>query len=226
MFIRYLYSFLREDNALHGIVIAIDQGVTRFLKSRFPFLLPLIVLLTGCSTNLPTDAGAMLVTLSNSFPGIWHLITGASYLLGILFASRAVFAFKVYGELRTMMASQTNLKAPITFFLVAGVFFYLPTAFQIIMVSTFGYSGIQNPLSYTGPTVAGLDQTSMVAVLQLIQIVGLIAFIRGWLILAHAAQGQQGNTVGKGITHIIGGVLAMNIVGTAAVINASLGIGS
>jgi intracellular multiplication protein IcmC len=61
-------------------------------------------------------------------------------------------------------------------------------------------------------------------VLQLIQIVGLIAFIRGWLILVKTATGQQGGGIGKGITHIIGGVLALNIVGTQQVINASLGI--
>lgn len=47
-----------------------------------------------------------------------------------------------------------------------------------------------------------------------IQLVGLIAFVRGWFILSHSAEssgGQQGS-FSKGLIHIIGGIMAINFV--------------
>ena len=55
----------------------------------------------------------------------------------------------------------------------------------------------------------------MTALLGLVQVMGVIAFIRGWVLLGHAGeQNAQQGMFGKGLTHIIGGILAINIVGT------------
>lgn len=48
------------------------------------------------------------------------------------------------------------------------------------------------------------------AVLAFIQIIGGISFVRGWLILKKAVEGGQA-TVPQGLTHIIGGAMAINI---------------
>jgi intracellular multiplication protein IcmC len=46
-----------------------------------------------------------------------------------------------------------------------------------------------------------------------IQLVGLIAFIRGWFIMAQAgAPGQQPGSISKGLVHIVGGIVAINFV--------------
>ena len=144
--------------------------------------------------------------------------------MGVVFTMRAVYQMKLYGELRTMMSTQTNLKGTLALLLVAAVFLYMPTAFSVLMISSFGYAEAQSPLSYTGPGVAGLSQQAMTAVLQLVQLVGVIAFARGWLIVAKSAQSGHQQQLGKGITHIIGGILAINIVGTQQVLNATLGL--
>jgi hypothetical protein len=58
----------------------------------------------------------------------------------------------------------------------------------------------------------------------LFQLVGLISFVRGWNILRNAIEGVGQATVPQGLTHIIGGVLAMNISGFMVALDATLGI--
>jgi intracellular multiplication protein IcmC len=57
-----------------------------------------------------------------------------------------------------------------------------------------------------------------------IQIIGLVAFIRGWMMIAKSASqgGHQQGGFGKGMMHIFGGVMAINIVSTLNVINQTL----
>jgi len=49
------------------------------------------------------------------------------------------------------------------------------------------------------------------AALQFVQIIGAIAFVRGWMILKKVAEGNGQTTLAQGLTHILGGVLAINI---------------
>ena len=49
---------------------------------------------------------------------------------------------------------------------------------------------------------------------------GECAFIHGWILIARAAsQGQPPGGTGKGLMHVFGGILAMNIVRTLDVIH-------
>jgi len=50
-------------------------------------------------------------------------------------------------------------------------------------------------------------------IVMFIQLVGLIAFVRGWFILSHAGgQGAQQGTFSKGLIHIVGGIIAINFI--------------
>lgn len=60
----------------------------------------------------------------------------------------------------------------------------------------------------------GQEWASLIdVVVKFIQLIGLIAFIRGWFILSHSAESnsQQGG-LSKGLTHIIGGILSINFI--------------
>lgn len=202
----------------------------RLIRNYLPYLkLSVLVLgtllLFGCSGAQKgnADAGQIFINLSESLPALWKLVTGGAYLMGVSFAARAVWQMRQYGELRSMMSTQTNLKGIIILFVVAAVFMYLPEAFAVIMQSSFGYSSPQSALSYSGPSVGGLSAEGMTAVIQLVQFTGLVAFVRGWLLIVKSAQPGQQTSISKGITHIIGGVLTINIVGTEQVIAATLG---
>ncbi len=180
-----------------------------------------LLLLAGCQGNDP-NLQTMLINLQSSYPNLWRLLTATAYVVGFFFILRAIHYMKVYGEMRTMMASNASVKTPVTLIIVGSALIYAPTAFQTLMMTTFGSANV-TPLSYAGH-YSGWSNQATVALLGLVQIIGLIAFIRGWIFLARAGeQSSQPGAFGKGMTHIIGGLLAINIVGTWDVIKATLG---
>lgn len=164
---------------------------------------------------------------SNLLP-VQRLITGAAYLIGLAFAFKAIYSLKIYGEARTMMSSNTSIKEPVMYLLVAGILIYLPTGVEIILNTTFGSSNILQyaPVNSNNPTIANLfGSGSLVGrpLTIIIQTVGIVAFIRGWILIARSAsQGQPPGGTGKGLMHVFGGILAMNIVGTLNIINNTL----
>ncbi len=172
---------------------------------------------------LAANAG-WLKNLAQSIDQVYTLVTAAAYVIGISFAFKALYSLKVYGELRTMMSSNASIKEPLTYLLVAAVFIYMPTAFGILMNTTFGQ---QNVLAYSQlPSAFDLSESNGgFALLKLLQLIGVIAFVRGWVLLARSAgQGAQPGGFGKGLMHVFGGVLLMNIVGTITVVYNTLGI--
>ncbi len=174
-------------------------------------LLAVFILLTGCSSSgSSVDFQSMLQNLSRSYPNIWKLLTATAYVMGFFFAFKGVYALKAYGESRTMMSSSANIKGPIAYLFAATMLIFSPAAFHMINFTFFGTSNI---LSYTGGGVGSISQTSIDSVIGVVQIIGLIAFIRGWVYVARSGEqsgGQQGS--GKALTHIIGGALAINVV--------------
>ena len=201
------------------------QPIDRLFNPRRNILLIVTgVLLAYSQAAYSVDAAQMLVNFSQSFPAIQRLIVGAAYLLGLSFMFRALYNMKIYGEARAMMSSQSSLKEPVAYFVTGTVFIFLPTALDIFMNTTFGTSNI---LSYQ--QMPGQDKfeygKGFLAVLRLVQLVGLIAFVRGWILVAKASTQQGGQMgYGKGLTHIIGGVFAINIVGTMQILSNTFGI--
>lgn len=187
----------------------------------------------GSFTGWITSQANVLANIAQSLAPVERLLTGAMYLLGLSFAFKAIYALKAFGEQRTMYSSHADLKGPIIWLLVSGIFLYFPTAFSIFLNSTFGYS---SPLAYalissgneTLDSLFGPNSSVGRPLALIIQVVGIIAFIRGWMLIARSASsgGQPGGT-GKGMMHVFGGILAMNIVGTINIINNTLyGAGS
>lgn len=195
------------------------------IHQKLALLFSLLLILGGCGQqqNASSDVGQIFINLSESLPALWEMVTGGAYLMGVSFAARGVYQLRQYGELRAMMSTQTNLKGILILFVVAAVFMYLPTAFDVMMATSFGYTTPLSALSYQGPSVGGLSEDAMTALIELVQFTGLVAFIRGWLIIVKSSQpGSQGGFA-KGMTHIIGGILTINVVGTEQVLAATLG---
>lgn len=170
------------------------------------------------------NATDMLLNLQKSLPYLANLAIGGAYLMGVSFLFKGLYDLKIYGESRTMMSGNTNLKGPL-FTLLAGVMcIFSPSAFSVLMESTFGYSSV---LAYDQfPTASGDSLTpAAIVILQIIQVVGIYAFVRGWVLLARSATSQGAHGLfGRGIAHVVGGVFAINIVGTCNVIAATFGI--
>lgn len=167
---------------------------------------------------------AVLSNLADSLISVEKMLTGASYLMGLAFALKAVMTLKSHGEQRSSMGASSMKEASIYLF-VSAMLLYYPTAFEVIMNSTFGYSNVlaYAPMNSTSPILSdifGADNAVGTSLTIIIQVVGLIAFLRGWLLIARSgnAQGQAGS-IGKGFTHVFGGVMAMNIIGTLQMFN-------
>jgi intracellular multiplication protein IcmC len=171
----------------------------------------------------------ILKNIAENLIPVQKLITGAAYLLGLGFFIKAVMSMKALGESRTMM-SQTHgsLKEPLIYFLVASVLVYFPSALAALLTTTFGSSNILQyaPVNSQNTTISTLfGSSSQVgqSLAMIIQTIGLVAFVRGWILIARSAsQGQQPGGVGKGLVHIFGGILAMNIVLTLQIIDNTL----
>lgn len=183
---------------------------------------------TGTFVNWLTGHANVLQNIANTLEPVEKLITASAYVMGIAFGVKALQTLKVYGESRTMMSSHGSLKEPLIYFLVSAVFLFVPTGLNVVLSTTFGSSNIlqyapinsQNSAIYT---LFGPGSTVGWSLTKIIQVIGLIAFIRGWILIARAAgQGQQPGGTGKGLMHVFGGILAINIVQTLTIINNTL----
>jgi len=166
----------------------------------------------------------VLTNLANSLLPVEKMVTGGAYLMGIGFAVKAFFTLKSHGEQRSSLSGTGNMKEALVYMLVAAMLLYFPTGFEALMNSTFGYSDVlaysQNPY-FSG--ILGTDNAVGRALTIIIQVVGLFAFVKGWIMIARgASQGQSAGGTGKGLMHVFGGILAMNIVGTLQVISNTL----
>ena len=184
--------------------------------------------LFGGVTNWISSNANILTNIANNLLPVEKLLTGAAYLMGLSLAFKAIYSLKTYGESRTMMSSNTSIKEPLTYFFVSSVFIYFPTALEIFMNTTFGRA---TPLEYapinsgngTLDTLFGPDSVVGKPLALIIQVIGLVAFIRGWVLIARSASsGQPPGGTGKGMVHVFGGILAMNIVQTLNIINNTL----
>jgi intracellular multiplication protein IcmC len=179
-----------------------------------------------------TDASpiGILNNIANSLLPIERLVTGAAYLMGLGFAIKALMTLKSHSESRGQSAGGggNSMKEPLVYLLVAGMLVYFPTGFEVLMNTTFGYGNVlaYAPVNSSSPvlnSLFGSDSEVGYALSLFIQTIGVFAFVKGWVLIARSAgHGQQPGGAGKGLMHVFGGILAMNIIGTLEVINNTL----
>lgn len=179
----------------------------------------------GCWVVSQSD---IITNLAKSLAPVETFLVGLAYLIGLAFAFKAIYSLKVYGEARTMMSNNASLKEPVTLLIVSAILLYFPTSLGVILQSSFGESSILQyaPVNSKNETLNVLFGNGSVIgqpLTLLIKILGLGAFIRGWVLIARSAsQGQPAGGTGKGFIHVFGGVMAMNVVATLQIINNTL----
>lgn len=146
------------------------------------------------------------------------LIMAFSYIIGVGMVFRGLALYKAFGQHITQMSSRGEVSGPMVFIVVGAMMVYLPSTIDASLVTIYGSSStstIQDMIGYAG---SGLDQkwrqVSEIVVIYL-KLIGLIAFIRGWIILSKMGHaGSQPGSIAKGITHVIGGILLINLIDT------------
>jgi intracellular multiplication protein IcmC len=177
----------------------------------------------GTGTSLISGSMDILNNIAASMLPIQRMVSGFAYVMGIAFAFKAISSLKQYGESKTMMSQSSSMKEPMVYLFVAAMFIYFPSGLAVMLNTTFGSPNILAYSSGEGGlinTLFGNNSMAGRSLTLIIQTIGIIAFVRGWVLVARAsAHGQQPGGTGKGLIHIFGGLLAMNIVLTMQIIN-------
>ncbi|MFI4918093.1 MAG: type IV secretion protein IcmC [Legionellales bacterium] len=184
------------------------------------------------ATSWITSQVQIIQNLSLVVAPVEKLITGAAYLIGLAFIFKAVFSLKSYGEAKTMSSSNHSIKEPLAYFVAGTMLLYFPTALSTLLLSTFGESNVMayGPINGSSDSLNSLFGSGSAVgepLCMLIQVIGMVAFVRGWILIARSAStGQPPGGTGKGMMHVFGGILAINIVGTITMLNNTLFGGS
>ena len=181
------------------------------------------------------DVQAVLTNLSNIIVPLTAMVLTISFCAGIYMIFHALTMMKKFGN-TSQMSQPGELAGPLMQLVVGAILIYLPTSTDTMMnsifntgSSIFGYNNINyqnlgagaSLLGYVSSNSLGAQWQSLANTLVLyIQFIGLLSFIKGWFIMSKAAgAGSQPGNAAKGITHIIGGIIAINFVGAVQVIS-------
>lgn len=171
-------------------------------------------------------AGPMILQAAQSLPGLTTAAAALCYLLGVVFMVMGINSLREANE--HGQRGQGSWKSGFVTMLVGTVLINIPEAVTTILTTVY-QSTLMNgdsPLAYSGGSLDGNSKLVMGAIVKFIQFVGFLAFVRGWLILKAVGDGGgQDASMGKAITHIFGGTMAINIVATTNIISDTFGIG-
>lgn len=170
------------------------------------------------------DLYNMLESISESFPGVLMLVSGFAYTMGVFFVLRSIYKFKTYAQGMSQMTMDKSIVKPLVLFFIGVGFLYLPAIIDTFMYTIWNY-GSDSIVAYE--TSANSPFERIVGPLTgAVQVFGLIAIVKGWMILAKlGSEGHTEGSTGKAMIHILGGVCAWNISGLWEVISNTLGHG-
>lgn len=181
--------------------------------------------------NTPGAEGQGLDAMLVRFVGdIWEplssLISAFAYIAAIILV--------MVGISRLLKTAQEGPRGPggigtIMTFLTAGALFSIDR-----MLGAFGDSMFTEISNYTYAVMnyqTGMDQqavghvhTVISAGLGFVMLLGMISFVRGWFIIKDHADGNQQASLMAGVTHLIGGALAVNLGPFLNAVQSTLGL--
>lgn len=179
---------------------------------------------TGTASGGGLDA-MMVRLMSDVWLPMHNLIVAFSYLAGIILV--------IIGISRFLKSEQEGARGPtgigtIMTFLVAGALFSIDKMVMAISNSLFKSSTIKTAgtLVYTD----GLDGTQahieavISAVVAFVILLGWISIVRGFFIMRGVSEGNSQASMMAGMTHLLGGGLAVNIGPVVNAVQETLGI--
>lgn len=189
--------------------------------ARASLLLAVACLLPGTALAV-TGLASALFNLQDQLGQVWTMLIGITRLIGLGFGFLAVYKLKVYGRMTAFMSQEASLLQPMAYLLVGSMLWFTGPLLDVSVATVWGYDygSVKSYDLSSNPTWSSLVEPITI----LVRVIGLIAFLRGWfLILKGTQKGQQQGVLGKGLIHIIGGILAINLIGTIDLFRASFG---
>jgi intracellular multiplication protein IcmC len=169
----------------------------------------------------------MLTNLQASFGSIVTLVKAVSYVMGMFFIVSGVMRYRIFANQTFGSAQRGEIAGPMVFIVIGAILFYLPSTVDTSVLTVFGSTDmgqIGELIAYQSLASSEKWQHIATVIIQYMKLIGLIAFIRGWVILAKMGHpGSQPGSVPKGLIHVIGGVLLINIVDTVNILGCTFG---
>lgn len=161
-------------------------------------------------------------------------ILGPGHVTLNFFCFVAGMIFVMIGVSRLVKTAQEGARGPggkgtIATFAVGGLLISATTILRAFSASFFGnnITWTYANLAYTaGMTAAETEAVYHVigAVLKFMILIGMISFVRGMFIMRDVAEGNQQASLMSGMTHIIGGALAVNLGPLLNAVQETLGV--
>ncbi len=201
----------------------------------FSLFLVFAILFSSSDAAYAADISTVLNNLRKVLKPLTVVLLFISFLVGTFMIFRAIVLFKKFGMSMNMQTQPGEFAGPITYLIVGAALIYLPTTTDMMMNAIFGGSTSLfggGTLDYTaygqGSQLLGYVTTGAVeqqwadlanTLILYIQFLGLLSFIKGWIMLGKAGQaGAQPGSFSKAMTHIIGGIIAVNFVGMVTIL--------
>ncbi|MDR1057207.1 MAG: hypothetical protein LBL17_01340 [Coxiellaceae bacterium] len=197
-------------------------------KQQYYWIIILTLLvLPLTSVEAQIDWNTMLNSLKSNAGPIIRFIVATSYVIGLWFIISAVSELKKVGQSSYMQAQQSAIAEPLVKFIVGLLLLYLPTVIDVSVWTIWGHTAMgPEGKSYMEYIPSGGDPFGSIKAgsITIVRVVGYVSFVRGLIMLSRTSHaGSQPGTFGKGIIHMVGGILAINIVETIRVIGNTLG---
>ena len=163
----------------------------------------------------------MFANFGKSAVQIIKLVVFAGIILGIFISAVGVVKLKEYSE----SGGRTTFKTPVTLIFVGVMLVALPASINMA-TETMSLGKNTGHLVFSIGSSASLPpgmDAAIKGVLLFVKMVGHIAIVRGFFILKRLGEGQQGE-MGRALTHIFGGALAVNINKTVEILANTVGM--
>lgn len=174
------------------------------------------LLLLASGPAFSADAGTMFGRFADFAPALERLTVSAAYVLGI---ASTLFGVMAIPRVEKGQSTWKN----VGYRLFVGAALCSLGAALGTMAGTVGVEANVLGAGFEGGG-AGSWCGAMAGVVSFVRLVGLIAFVRGLLILKAHGEGKDGARVEAALTHMVGGSLAMNIGWTATMLSNSFGL--
>lgn len=180
---------------------------------------------TGLSSSFSIELA--LTSLAASFKSILSLLKALSYIIGLTLIVRGIMMYRIFATQTMSSAQKGEIAGPLVFLLVGTFLLYFPSTLSTSLTTVFGddnVKGATDLIAYS--QLSGMENWNAISdvVIKYMYLIGMIAFIRGWVILSKMGHsGAQPGSLGKGILHVVGGVLLINIVETFNILATTLG---
>ena len=249
-----LWGILKvRDHVIDPSRVPLSEGVSRLIAGGAFFAFPYVSTILKASFTNAGILGLTTVTTNTSFNSSVTALTcggsnsldeamgcfmndilGPSHVVLNFFAFVAGMIFVMIGISRLIKSAQEGPRGPGgmgTFgtFVIGGMLMSATT-----LLRAFSSSLFTSPVTFTFASMQYTTGMSAVetqaahnvisAVLQFMIVLGMLSFVRGMFIMRDVAEGSQQASTMSGVTHLIGGALAVNLGPLLNAVQQTLGI--